>query len=291
MQENPPSAARTSPLAQAMDELARRFDETDRELVSDRPDGIHRHRTVVRRIRSLLAAYRRLLEVPGSTALAGELQAWGTSLGVARDAEVRAEQLAEALCRDGDTPAARALVESRRASSDAASRRLREVHDLERTTRMRALLDEFVLALRADEEADASPRSIRRRIRGEAERTVKRAAGADGSLESYHRLRKSARRLRHAVEAVTDDPPGLFGARIRRLGRRAHRIHGLLGDHRDAVLLADELEHEAGLAQHRGEEATDLEAAAARARANATEILAGLDQARRKLDRAAHDLD
>lgn len=276
-----------------MDQLACRFEETDRELVSVRADGVHRHRTVVRRIRSLLAAYGRLLEVPGSTALPGELQAWATSLGVARDAEVRAEQLAEALSRDGGeaTSAARALVESRRASSDAASRRLREVHDLERTTRMRALLDEFVLALRAEEEADAPPRSIRKRISSEAERTVKRAAGVDGSLGSYHRLRKAARRLRHAVEAVTDDPPGLFGARIRRLGRRAHRIQRLLGDHRDAVLLADELEREAGLAQHREQDATDLEAAAERARANATEILAGLERACRRLAQAARDLD
>lgn len=71
-------------------------------------------------------------------------------------------------------------------------------------------------------------------------------------LERLHDLRKTGRALRHTVDALPDPrAAGLPDKATRRLGKRGARIQSALGDHRDALLLA---EHVAATADHAGAE-------------------------------------
>jgi CHAD domain-containing protein len=81
-------------------------------------------------------------------------------------------------------------------------------------------------------------RAARRTVRRQAERTLDVARELTGP-ESAHELRKAGRRLRHTCDAVTREPVGLLGRRTKRLGSTGHRLQSLLGDHRDALLLAE----------------------------------------------------
>ncbi len=60
-----------------------------------------------------------------------------------------------------------------------------------------------------------------------------------GDPEAAHALRKAGRRLRHAAEAVTRPPAAVLGPDAAALGELGSRLQSLLGDHRDALLLAD----------------------------------------------------
>lgn len=64
---------------------------------ADSPDGVHRMRVAVRRLRSALATGRPFLDVSVSEPLRTELAWLGGELGLARDAEVLRARLAEAL--------------------------------------------------------------------------------------------------------------------------------------------------------------------------------------------------
>ena len=87
-----------------------------------------------------------------------------------------------------------------------------------------------------------------------------------------------------------NDPPGLFGRRTRRLAKRAHRIQAILGDHRDAVLLAEQIGRARALAQHRGEDAAPYDAMSRASKATAERKLAALGDATRKLKAAVRAL-
>lgn len=281
-------------ITESLQELARRFDRTDAALIDGGPEAVHQHRTVVRRIRGALAVYGALYDTSAATALRAELKEWGSALGVARDYQVRAVQL-ETLLAETDVADARAdvqrrLVEPERAAAVHALNRLRQLRDLERLRTTRRRLHEFVYAPGTTPRADDPVDEIKSILLDEARRTLGRARSVDGSLESYHALRKAARRLRHAVEAATEDPPGLFGRRTRRLAKRAHRIQSILGDHRDAVLLAEQIGRARAVAQHRGEDTAPYDAMSRASMATAERKLAALDDARRKLKAAVRAL-
>ena len=281
-------------ITESLQELARRFDRTDTALIDGGPEAVHQHRTVVRRIRGALAVYGALYDTSAATALRAELKEWGSALGVARDYQVRAVQL-ETLLAETDVADARAdvqrrLVEPERAAAVHALNRLRQLRDLERLRTTRRRLHEFVYAPGTTPRADDPVDEIKSILLDEARRTLGRARSVDGSLESYHALRKAARRLRHAVEAATEYPPGLFGRRTRRLAKRAHRIQSILGDHRDAVLLAEQIGRARALAQHRGEDTAPYDAMSRASMATAERKLAALDDARRKLKAAVRAL-
>jgi CHAD domain-containing protein len=284
------AAAADDPLTAALRELVRRFDSTESAMLDGGPDAVHQHRTVVRRIRGFLAVFGPQYDPSIASALRTELKEWGAALGVARDYEVRAGHV-EALLDDADGADARAEVRSRiiepeREAAQEALSRLLEIRDLERLRATRRRLHDFVEAPTGSTRADVPVDEIRAILRHEARRTLRRSRRIDGSLESYHALRKAARRLRHAIEAVTDEPPGLFGRRTRRVAKRAHRIQSILGDHRDALLLAEQIERARALALHRGEDVAVYDAMSRASRTTAVRKLATLDDARNKLKSA-----
>ncbi|MFE3731774.1 CHAD domain-containing protein, partial [Nocardia sp. NPDC059154] len=70
------------------------------DVRQDLPDSVHKMRVATRRLRSVLKSYRRVLRRKPVGEITDELRWLAGLLGVARDAEVRAERFAALL---GDT--------------------------------------------------------------------------------------------------------------------------------------------------------------------------------------------
>ncbi|MET1043666.1 MAG: CHAD domain-containing protein, partial [Microbacteriaceae bacterium] len=83
-------------LVAAIRDLVNTLEQTDPAARANEPDAVHRMRTIVRRLRSVLAAYRTLFDRKVTDDLRERLGRIGSALGDARDLEVRALR-AEAL--------------------------------------------------------------------------------------------------------------------------------------------------------------------------------------------------
>ncbi len=212
----------------------------------DDPDAVHQARIRVRRIRSVLAVYRRLFARGQTEDLRRDLRELGASLGAARDAEVRAKAT-EDLLQARTAPAVIDAVEAIAGQSQDEYRTARtDLLNLFDSREHVALLDRVTgfaaappLHRRAQKPAQ---RSFRKALRREVARVDEYArAAADLRLEALHELRKKARRLRYAADAVSSGPIAVLDARIQRLAYAAETAQDVLGDHRDGILLARHL--------------------------------------------------
>ena len=247
--------------------------------LADEPDAVHQLRTTVRRLRNLLAAFRRCFDPERAAELAAAIASYGDLLGECRDLEVRAADVTAALDALGLADAlAEPLVgplHVRHAGSHAA---LVAWHAGPAVTALDALLaawaDAPALARRARRPAaDVATKAVRRQAR----RLLARAdavVAAESVEEARHALRKAGRRLRHTADAVASvDRDGSLQA----LGRLGHQVQGALGDHRDAVLLGEHVRRcAAGQADRADRASYDL--VAGHAERLATAALVGLPE-------------
>ncbi|MEJ3403426.1 CHAD domain-containing protein [Rathayibacter sp. YIM 133350] len=267
---------------------------TEPPALNDEPDGVHQQRTAVRRLRSLLAAFRPLLDGPAAEWLRAQYGEWGRQLGTVRDIEVRADQLEQLLdarqqARTDAAGGLRSLVDITRADYRRAHARLVELHASPRGARRHeALADLLASPLLAPDVSRPAEAELARILAGEVKRVHKRQRRLDGSLEGFHRLRKAARRLRYTAEALTSEPTPVFGDRVSALAAKAETVHDLLGDHRDALVVAAWLERESALAARRGEPVAVYRELMDRARAVAHARIAGLEDALDALAEAAN---
>ncbi|MDQ3739227.1 MAG: CYTH and CHAD domain-containing protein [Actinomycetota bacterium] len=221
----------------ALDPLVRR----------DFPDAVHKMRVTVRRLRSAMATYRRLLDKSVTEPLREELKWLGDVLGEARDAEVIHARL-------------RAMIDEQRPSLvvGPVRRRLdrtiggehRQAHrrcvTAMRSDRYFSLLDSLDhtaagLALtgkRIDKPADSGvPKEIRRSLK-RLRRHVKvadalDAAGGDEKLDDVlHEVRKAAKRVRYGAESA--EP--VSGAEAETTVEAMKQLQEVLGDHQDTVV-------------------------------------------------------
>lgn len=255
-------------------------DVTDRRAaaLADEPDAVHQLRTTVRRLRNLLAAFRRCFDPDRAAALGAALASYGDLLGECRDLEVRAADTNAALDALGlADELGDALVGPLVTGHAAAHDALVAWHAGPGVTALDALLatwaDAPALARRARRPAaEVAQKAVRRQAR----RVLARAdavVAAEGVEEARHGLRKAGRRLRHTADAVAaadlDDS-------LQVLGRLGHQVQGALGDHRDALLLADHVRRCAdGLPD--GTDRTSYDALLRHAEELAAAALAGLD--------------
>ncbi|MFD2795768.1 CHAD domain-containing protein [Promicromonospora vindobonensis] len=224
----------------AVQDLVRRIHDRVPAALADEPDAVHRLRTAVRRLRNVLAAFRRHLDKDATADLRTRLKEWGDTLGRARDLEVRAQQAAAAAdAADLDEQARSALLDPLLTAHEQAHADAVRWTRSERGQDLDRLLTEWAAEPRLGERASRpAKKAARRAVRRQVERT-RGAAGELTDLESAHELRKAARRLRHTCEAIARKPVGLLGRRTKDVGSAGHRIQSLLGDHRDALLLAE----------------------------------------------------
>lgn len=293
--------------------------------LADEPDAVHQLRTAVRRLRTCLSQFRRGFDKPRGKDLRRRLKELSAVLAPPRDLEVRAEQCAELLADlhaagaldDAERGAlATCLVEPLHAAHARAHAELVAWHDSRDAAQL--LADLAVWAhdppVRGSRSARAIARGALLDVAGEArdlgrEATTSLADEIDGArrvgaddLDRLHELRKSGRALRHVADAVGADAVVADGPlprkATRRLGKRGHRVQSLLGDHRDALLLADYVTtvaagagaeewaalHDVDLASYR-RVAAEAERRGAQALADLPEAVARLGDARRRFRR------
>jgi len=215
--------------------------DTERAALADEPDGVHQHRTRVRRLRSVLAGFRDYLDDAAAEHLRVQFAEWGRELGVVRDIEVRANAAASAIDELGidDPHLERRLVGVDRAEYRGAHARLREQHAGSRSAARMDALRRFPDDPPLSAAADAPIDTLQSVVRREARRVRRAVTRSDGSLDALHDARKAGRRLRYVVEALHEAAPDFGGDAMDALARAGEEVHDSLGTHRDELLFGD----------------------------------------------------
>lgn len=259
-------------LAAVVADLGRMITDRRGPALSDEPDAVHQLRTSVRRMRNVLAAFDSCFEREPAEKFAVVLAAYGGLLGECRDLEVRTADATAALEVTGQGALHESVVAPLLADHDRAHSALVAWHRAGGAESLDALLAHWSADPPLTGRADRSARRVAKKaVRRQVHRVLDRAdrlGGADPD-EAVHALRRAARRLRHTADAV-EGVDGLH--RAARVGDLGQRIQGLLGDHRDAVLLTDHLRECAAGAADR----TSYDGVIGHAESLADEAMAGL---------------
>ena len=212
----------------------------------DREDAVHKMRVAVRRLRSALATYRRLLDRDVTEPLRDELKWLGGLLGPARDAEVIRDHLDAAVRAE---PRAVVIGPVRRRVDSTLNRDHREAHQrvvtVMTSARYLALIDvlERIDQAVVDDERTRRParKEMRKHVR-RAHRRMRRAleeamAGDGPTDEQLHEVRKATKRVRYAAESVGD----VYGSKASKLAAAMEDAQETLGDLQDSVVVRNVL--------------------------------------------------
>ncbi|WP_395243388.1 CHAD domain-containing protein [Agromyces sp. MMS24-K17] len=253
----------------------------ERAAAADEPDGVHQARILVRRLRSVLGAARDVFEEGAAERVRDRFERLGDDLGEVRDLEVRILHAEEHVAPGADATVVERLILRERDRYREAHAELVAVLDgaADVHAALAALVgDPPVAASKAGVDAEVGLTAI---LRHEIRRVRRAERHAFGDLDSLHRLRRTARRLRYTVEAFTEEPADLLGDDVRALGAAAKDVQDVLGDHRDALLFALQVRRAEADARAAGEPADDYARIADDAFAAATERIEALPEALR----------
>ena len=206
---------------------------------ADAPDAVHRMRTTVRRLRSVLAVYARLFDTSAVAELRLELKSLGVELGRARDAEVRGARLTAELGGIADYPtddATTRLVGGARRDYAEGLVAVRSYLLSPRYYRLLDALDSFVawppLTGKAERPAAAEiARGLEKAVGVLAHRTGA-VTSADAPEPALHEVRKAARRLRYAAEAVATARPAPGAPASKSAAKAAEKAAARFAKHR-----------------------------------------------------------
>ena len=212
--------------------------EADLLVRTDQPGGIHGLRVACRRLRSILAAFRTVLDREHTDPLRDELQWVGQEVSGARDGEVALGHLRDLL----DAQPAELVI-----GPVAARLQQTAIKDAEvgRTSATRALDDRRYLALldalfgllespplTAVAEEPAGPVLVDA-VRRSGRRFRKQLAAVhDPHGPELHELRKAAKRLRYTAEVAVP----VLGRRAKKLVTACKNVQEVLGDRQDTVV-------------------------------------------------------
>ncbi|TLM81765.1 CYTH and CHAD domain-containing protein [Pseudarthrobacter sp. NamE2] len=238
----PAGAIVTAYIAPHIEELLAK----DASIRLEEPEGVHDMRSAARRIRSVLAAYRKLYRPAPVRRLRDELRWLGHLLGDPRDAEVLLAGLAghlDELAAGPGTDAARERVEHKAGGAyDAGYRRLQEALRSDRYFRLLDSLEEFrdnppvrmATVPPGRKVASKAVDKAAKRLRRSHKAALHARPGRDHE-NALHRVRINAKRLRHVAESAAL----LKGKRAGKVAKAAHRQQKILGHFHDAVLARD----------------------------------------------------
>lgn len=210
----------------------------------DEHDAVHRMRVATRRMRSVLATYRTLLE--GTTAvrsLREELKWLAGVLGQARDAEVMHQRLKGMLAEEPADllmgPVARRVDLELGNSYREAHTQVLDALDGQRYFRLLDALESLLATptltpLGEEHAKKVIPELINRditRLQAAVREAREHPAGI-GDHPALHEARKDGKRLRYAAEAAVPIKPKKAPA----LMDAAHGIQKILGDHQDSIV-------------------------------------------------------
>ncbi len=214
--------------------------DADPSVRLDRDDAVHKMRVAVRRLRSALATYRRLLDQDLTEPVRDELKWLGGALGPARDAEVIRDHLRRAA---DDQPPALTIGPVRRRIVTTLGRDHRDAHagalaamTSPRYVELLESLDRLGNATRGKRSKRPARKILSKEV-GRAHRRMQRqlaeALAGDGPTdEQLHEVRKAVKRVRYAAESVSD----VFGTEADALADQMEAAQELLGAHQDTVV-------------------------------------------------------
>jgi CHAD domain-containing protein len=238
----PATAVVTAYLAGQIEEILAQ----DPGVRMEEPESVHNMRSAVRRIRSVLAAYRKLYQAGPVRRLRDELKWLGQQLGGPRDAEVLLARLRGHLDElgpgDGNDAARDRVEHNVGAAFDDGYRQLQEALRSDRYFRLLDGLEAFrdnppvrteTVSRGRRVSAKAVDKSARRLRR--SHKAATRARRGTGHENALHQVRKDAKRLRHVAETAAL----VHGKRAGKVAKAAHRQQKILGDYHDAVIARD----------------------------------------------------
>lgn len=254
--EGPASAVLLSYLSQQVEALKRH----DPGVRENTPDSVHQLRVAARRIRSVLATFRKLADPDVTRSLRSELQWLAGSVGEARDNEVMRARLLDLIGAEPPdlllAPVARQIEEHFDAAAHGARAKGLAALKSARYFRLLDALDAFLAEPPLTETAGKEAlQTVGRLVSKQRKRLKKEVLALDadsdspGSEAALHEVRKSAKRLRYAAEAAAP----ILGKRATTVARAAEEIQESLGDHHDSVVTRELLRELA--ANHRGKSA------------------------------------
>jgi triphosphatase len=205
------------------------------------PEGVHQLRVALRRLRSVLKAFRGAARGPALDGLDEGLKALARRLGPARDWDVFLAGLAaEAAAAQGEDRRLSGLKRAAEAKRDAAYHALRR--ELDGPNFRRLALDGIALLLRRPWRAEADTAVLDAPLAEFAaplleKRWRKLREGGDGiaghSFEELHEVRLEAKRLRYVAELFA---PIWGGKAARRFLKRLSALQEALGTVNDAAV-------------------------------------------------------
>jgi CHAD domain-containing protein len=208
--------------------------------LDEREDTIHDTRVAIRRLRSTLRVFAKMLDVSQVGDMDGELKWFAGLLGDVRDCQVQLNRFSEAL---DDLPDELILgpVKSRirnhlRGIELPARKRVTEAMGSARYRDLMAVLRHW----RAEPPLHGATSTLRKRARRAGRKADRRLSAAleSGDAAMLHRARKAAKRARYAAELYRPlDKP----KRAKRTIKRYKRIQSVLGDHQDCAVASEEL--------------------------------------------------
>ncbi|TQF73526.1 CHAD domain-containing protein [Rhodococcus spelaei] len=225
----------------------------------DEPDAVHQMRVATRRLRSVLGTYDSVFARPLANPVRAELRWLGTVLGDARDEEVLAERFDALLAAQRAElvrgPVRHRLVAAHRTGYRTAHEEVVAALDESRYRDLLAALGELCTGRRPSGNGSVA-KSLRRAYR-RLDRAGRDAGLRRGSRESgrqpepelVHAVRKRAKALRYAAEAVADSRP-----KVVRVAAAAEDLQTVLGEHQDAVVAQRHLLAAADRARAAGED-------------------------------------
>lgn len=202
-------------------------------------DPVHATRVGIRRFRSTLRVFKKMLDPAAQARLDEELSWYAGMLGEVRDRQVQRARFAAAVT---DLPDELVLGPiAARIENDLLAEQLRyraevmETVDGDRYRNLLAALARWRTAPPLTEDATAGARVLKKAARKARRKADKRLAAAldDGDDEALHRARKAAKRARYAAELTR----GLVGKKKGKKRVAAYKkIQKVLGDHQDSVV-------------------------------------------------------
>jgi inorganic triphosphatase YgiF len=211
-------------------------------LRGEEAEGVHQMRVAVRRLRALLVLFGPLLERRTRGRFEEELRHLGDCLGAARDWDVFADETLPGAAADG---VAVGLVEALQA---AAETRRHAAHQAAKKSIGAPSFARFALAFGAWSRCEVAAvardgdRAIGELAPDLLDRLERKLARRLGDIDrcdpaSLHAARKSAKKLRYAVEYFS----ALFGPEATRYAKRCTRLQNRLGVLNDLETAADRI--------------------------------------------------
>lgn len=248
----PPRPRRRGPASEVllsyMHEQVRALKAHDPGVREGAPDAVHQLRVAARRMRSVLASFRKLTDKGAVQLLRGEIQWLAGAVGEARDIEVMRSQLNELIDAEPQElvigPVKQYIEDQLAAAHEAALANGLSVLESDRYFRLLDGLDGFLAAPPlAGPAHKKAQRTIGRFVNTERQRLKGAVENLDGVSDdesvdaALHEVRKGAKRLRYAAEAALP----VFGKQAARLARAAEEIQTILGDLQDSVVIREKL--------------------------------------------------